>query len=269
MRMAMLIDIIDYIRFSYEHFINAFSSMPYRRLPNTDLARIRAMKKALEKGKETPPPSMAYSAKSLLRLQKFLPLFEHNIQLHKLALASQNAKSKIYNEAFQKAKIYITHFLRVMNMAVFRGDLPVETRVYYGLPTNELKVPLINTEKELITWGRRIIEGEELRLQRGGSPITNPTIAVVKVRFENFLEVNNLRQDLIKKAKDFSERSSDMRKEADEIILRIWNEVEEHFSSLPDDVRKQECEEYGLVYVLRKSELIKIATRIVDDNTPK
>ena len=60
-----------------------------------------------------------------------------------------------------------------------------------------------------------------------------------------------------------------MRKEADEIILRIWNEVEEHFSSLPDDVRKQECEKYGLVYVLRKSELIKIATRTVDDNTPK
>ena len=243
--------------------------MPYRRLPNTDSARIRAMKKALEKGKEIPPSSMAYSAKNLIRLQKFLPLFEHNIQLHKLALASRNAKSKIYNEAFQKAKIYITHFLRVMNMAVFRGDLPVETRVYYGLPTNELKVPLINTENELMTWGRRIIEGEELRLQKGGSPVTNPTIAVAKVRFENFLEVNNLRQVLIKKAKDFSERTSDMRREADEIILQIWNEIEAHFSTLPDDVRKKECEEYGLVYILRKSELIKVVTQTLDDNTPK
>ncbi len=243
--------------------------MPYRRLPNTDSARIRAMKKALEKGKEIPPSSMAYSAKNLIRLQKFLPLFEHNIQLHKLALASRNAKSKIYNEAFQKAKIYITHFLRVMNMAVFRGDLPVETRVYYGLPTNELKVPLINTENELMTWGRRIIEGEELRLQKGGSPVTNPTIAVAKVRFENFLEVNNLRQVLIKKAKDFSERTSDMRREADEIILQIWNEVEEHFITLPDYARKKECEEYGLVYIVRKGESIKVPAETVDDNTPK
>lgn len=243
--------------------------MPYRRLPNTDSARIRAMKKALERGKEIPPSNMAYSAKKLIRLQKFLPLFEHNIQLHKLALASQNAKSKIYIDAFQKAKIYITHFIRVMNMAVFRGDLPVETRVYYGLPTNELKVPAMNTENELITWGRRIIEGEELRLQKGGSPVTNPTIAVAKVRFEKFLEVNNSRQVLIKKAKDFSERTSDMRREADEIILQIWNEIEAHFSTLPDDVRKKECEEYGLVYILRKSELIKVVTQTLDNNTPK
>jgi len=240
--------------------------MPYRRLPNTDSARIRAMKKALERGKEIPPYEMAYSAKNLIRLQKFLPLFEHNIQLHKLAVASQNTKSKIYSDAFYKAKTYLTHFIRVMNMAVYRGDLPVETRVYYGLPTNELKVPLMLTENELIIWGKRIIEGEELRLRKGGSPVTNPTIAVTKVRFESFLEVHNSRQILIKKAKDFSERTADMRREADEIILNIWNEIETHFNSLPDDERKMECEEYGLVYILRKSEIKKAELPAVDDN---
>ena len=39
-----------------------------------------------------------------------------------------------------------------------------------------------------MSWGKRIIEGEEFRIRKGASPITNPTIAVVKVRFENFLE---------------------------------------------------------------------------------
>lgn len=224
------------------------------------------MKKALERGKEIPPAEMAFSAKNLIRLQKFLPIFEHNIQLHKLAIASQNTKSKIYNDAFHKAKTYLTHFIRVMNMAVYRGDLPVETRVYYGLPTNELKVPLMLTENELISWGKRIIEGEELRLRKGGSPVTNPTIAVTKVRFENFLEVHNSRQILIKRAKDFSERTADMRKEADEIILNIWNEVEAHFSSLPYETAKKECEEYGLVYVLRKSEIRKAELQAVDNN---
>ena len=47
--------------------------MPYRRLPNTDTARIRAMKTALEKGKELPPHKLAFSSKTIVNLQKFLP----------------------------------------------------------------------------------------------------------------------------------------------------------------------------------------------------
>jgi hypothetical protein len=45
----------------------------------------------------------------------------------------------------------------------------------------------------MMSWGRRIIEGEEFRIKKGGSPITNPTIAVVKVRFENFIESGLIR----------------------------------------------------------------------------
>lgn len=233
--------------------------MPYRRLPNTDAARIRAMKIALEKGREVPPHKMAYSPKIVVRLQKFLPLFEHNIHLQKQAIALQIRKSGDYGEVVKKARIYLTHFIRVMNMAVYRGDLPAETRAYYGLATNESTVPQLSTENELISWGRRIIEGEEFRIRRGASPITNPTIAVVKVRFEKFLEANYTHKALAKKTLDYSERTGDMRKEADEIILQIWNEVEAAHSSLPEEVRKKESENYGLVYFYRKNELIKPA----------
>jgi hypothetical protein len=233
--------------------------MPYRRLPNTDAARIRALKTALEKGKEVPPHKLAYSAKTIIRLQKFLPLFEHSIQLQRQSITLQSKKSKEYNESLRKARIYLTHFIRVMNMAIFRGDLPEETRAYYGLATNESVLPTLNTENELISWGKRIIEGEEFRIRKGGSPITNPTIAVVKVRFQNFLEEDNYHKTLLKKTVDYTERTGDMRKEADEIILEIWNEAEATHSSLPEEIRKKECEDYGIVYFYRKSELEKIS----------
>lgn len=231
--------------------------MPYRRLPNTDAARIRAMKTALDRSKEVPPYKMAYSAKTVVRLQRFLPVFEHNIQLQRQSIASQNKKSKDYNEVLKKARIYLTHFIRVMNMAIYRGDLPAETRAYYGLATNETVVPALNTENELISWGRRIIEGEEFRIRKGGSPITNPTIAVVKVRFEKFLESWEFHKILLKKTHDFTERTADMRKEADDIILQIWNEVEASHANLPEEIRKRESEEYGLIYIYRKNELEK------------
>lgn len=232
--------------------------MPYRRLPNTDAARIRAMKQALERGKEVPPQKMAYSSKNVVRLQKFLPLFEHNIQLQRQSLTLQNKRSRNYNEVARKARLYITHFIRVMNMAILRGELPSETRAYYGLPTDDPTVPPLNTDNELISWGRRIIEGEEFRIRKGGCPITNPTIAVVKVRFENFLESYNLHKTLVKRTMDYAEKTSEMRREADELILQIWNEVESTHSNLPESVRKKMSEDYGLVYFYRKNELEKI-----------
>jgi hypothetical protein len=231
--------------------------MPYRRLPNTDAARIRAMRIALEKGKELPPHKLAFSSKTVVKLEKFLPQFEHNIQLFHQSVDSQNKKSKDYNEILRKARIYLTHFIRVMNMAIFRGDLPAETRAYYGLATNEATVPAINTENELMSWGRRIIEGEEFRISKGGSPITNPTIAVVKVRFENFIEAWSHHNNLAKKTFDYNEINSNLRKEADEIILQLWNEVESTHTTLPEEIRKIQSEDYGLVYFYRKNELDK------------
>lgn len=241
--------------------------MPYRRLPNTDAARIRAMKTALEKGTEIPPYKMAFSTKTFTRLQKFLPLFEHTIHLQRQAVASQNKKNKDYVEIVKKARVYMTHFLRVMNMAIFRGDLPSETRAYYGLATNESTIPSLNTENELISWSRRIIEGEEFRIRKGGSPITNPTIAVVKVRFGNFIEAYNFHLTLAKQTLDYTERTNDMRREADEIILQLWNEVEASQSSLSDDMRKKACEEYGLIYFYRKNEMDKTGASEIQTTT--
>ena len=233
--------------------------MPYRRLPNTDSARIKAMKTALEKGKELHPSKLAYSSKTIVRLQKFLPLFDHNLQLYRQALSSQNKKSKDYNETIRKARIYLTHFIRVMNMAIFRGELPSETRAFYGLATDESTVPLLNSENELMTWGRRVIEGEEFRIKKGGSPITNPTMAVVKVRFGNFLDALNHHNTLLHKGLEHTEKITAMRREADDIILHLWNEVENSYASSPEDLRKKQCEEYGLVYFFRKNELEQIA----------
>lgn len=232
--------------------------MPYRRLPNTDAARIRAMKTALGIGKELSPLKLAFSAKNLVRLQKFLPSFEQNILYQKQIIAAQNKKSKSFFDIEKKARIYLTHFVRVMNMAIYRGELPAETRAFYGLATNDSSVPPFNNDKELLSWGKRIIEGEELRIRKGGSPITNPTIAVVKIRFGHFIDALNNNNSVVKKNLDYSLKINELRKEADEIILSMWNEVETTFSDLDENEKRIKCEDYGVVYFFRKSELEKI-----------
>ncbi|MGI6338247.1 MAG: hypothetical protein ACOXZV_02595 [Bacteroidales bacterium] len=235
--------------------------MPYRRLPNTDAARIRAMRIALEKGREVPPNKMAYSPKYIVVLQRFLPQFEHNIMLQRQSSSIQNNRNRDYNEIVRKARLYLTHFIRVMNMAIFRNDLPAETRAFYGLATNEITVPSLNTENELISWGKRIIEGEEYRIRKGGAPITNPTIAVAKVWYQTFIEAHNYNKALIKKSLDYSEKNLALRKEADEIIVKVWNEIEQTHRDLPENIRMAENESYGIVYFYRKGELNKASAQ--------
>ena len=237
--------------------------MPYRRLPNTDAARLRAMKKALKKGEELPPHKMAFSSKTLVRLTMFLPQFEQKLKQNKISLSAQNKKSRDYDEVARKARMYLTHFIRVMNMAVSRGELPPETRTWYGLTASQTTVPLFNTENDLLTWGKRVIEGEEMRIRKGGSPITNPTIAVVKVRFTKFVDSVNFYTNKNKRADGYNRQISEMRKEADAIILDIWNEVEKTHSSLPDELIKDYNEQYGLVYFFRKEEIKKHEREII------
>lgn len=239
--------------------------MPYRRLPNTDTARIRAMKIALKQGQDLPPHKLSFSSKTVVNLQKFLPHFENNIQYYRHSVNVQTTRSKDFNEIFWKARVYLTHFIRVMNMAIYRGDLPPETRTFYGMSTNESTVPSLNSENELVSWGKRIIEGEEFRIRKGGNPITNPTIAVVKVRYENFLQALYSHNIQAKKAFEFMEKNSTLRREADEIILQIWNEVEMSHNDFPEDIRKIKNEEYGLVYFYRKNEIEKAKTSNVED----
>ena len=231
--------------------------MPYRRLPNTDAARIRAMKTAFKQGQELPPHKLAFSVKLLIELRKLLPLFESSIRHYRYSVDFQNRKSKDYSETVRKARMYLTHFIRVMNMAVIRGDLPAEIRTFYGMSINDSIVPPLITESELVTWGKKVIEGEELRVRQGGNPIMNPTIAVVKVWYENFLQALHYNNTQAKRIHDIMERNNSLRKDVDKLIFELWNEVERTNATFSDDTRKKMNEEYGLVYFYRKHESAK------------
>ena len=258
MRIVLLLTYCYYIRSGYKLVINnKHIIMPYRRLPNTDAARVRAMKTAFQKGQELPPHKLAFSSKILVELRGLLPLFENNIRHYRYSVNLQNSKSKDYSEAVHKARMYLTHFIKVVNMAVTRGDLPVEIRTFYGMDVNCSTIPPLTSEEELVTWGKKIIEGEEFRIRQGGNPITNPTIAVVKVWYENFFHTLHYRNMQAKKISDFMEKNNSLRKEVDEIILELWNEVERTHAALSEDERKAMNEEYGLVYFYRKHELVK------------
>ena len=238
--------------------------MPYRRLPNTDNSRLKALKTALKKGKDLTPMDLAYKQSTFQRVQSFLPKWEKAITEHKNTYDIQIKNNKEYQKKLRKAKLYISHFIQVVNMAILRGELQPSVRKMYKLEEYNNKLPALNTESDVIEWGKKLIEGETERRMSGHSPITNPTIAVVKVHYDNFMEAYKFQKMLQKNHTRALNNLADLRSEADDIILNIWNEVEENYGNLPEDLKRENSQEYGLVYVFRKNEIGRIS--LIKDN---
>ncbi|MCQ2973735.1 MAG: hypothetical protein MJ211_02860 [Bacteroidales bacterium] len=228
--------------------------MPYRRLPTTDVARVRALKRALELGKKYDPDMLAFKQSTHVKIQGFLPIFEQAIMMQKEAHSRQVAKSNDYTESLKKARLYISHFIQVFNFAIIRGEIKPEARIFFGIDPNDSKVPDLNTEADVLEWGKRIIKGENERIIKRGTPILNPKIAVVKVYFDEFVEKLNFQKMLQSISVRANDKVSALRPECDELITRLWNEIEDYYSDETPERKREQATYYGIAYVYRPSE---------------
>jgi len=227
--------------------------MPYRRLPNTDQARLRAINTAILMGQKKVVEELAFSVETLNRLRAFFPAFETNLIHHKLARAQQDKNSRSYLEIAKKARIYLSHFIQILNFSIQRGDMKADARNYYGM-VGDKKSPSLILECELLEWGKKMIEGEHQRVLHGGNPLYNPSIAVVKVKFDQFVDAYHFQKTLQSNTVRWTQKVAGMRTEADEIILDIWNETEEYYASYPEEIKRERAAEYGVAYVFRPNE---------------
>ena len=113
--------------------------MPYRRLPNTDQARVRALRTAIaenerrvEKNDVMLPFGLVQDAKS------FLNRFEKSLAQYKQALDAQVSANKSFQHETHAARIYISHFIQVLNLAVVREDIKKDRKMFYGLDPDKI-----------------------------------------------------------------------------------------------------------------------------------
>ncbi|MGQ1786891.1 MULTISPECIES: hypothetical protein [unclassified Saccharicrinis] len=228
--------------------------MPYRRLPNTDQARLRALKAALEKGRQNYPYDLAYSQQLYHNIQGVLPQFEQAVSQYSFSKDRQAKYGKLLTDQFKEARIYVSHFIQVLNFCIIRKEIKPDARKLFGLDVDDKSVPDLGTEQLLIKWGKKVLEGEERRMMTGGSRIYNPSIAMVKIKFEKYLEYYNTHKNLQNTTHKMHRKVLEMRDRIDSLIVNIWNGIEENYQHLPGDEKRSACAEYGVVYMHRKDE---------------
>lgn len=224
--------------------------MPYRRLPKTDQARIRALKSAVESSVENGIFTNVLSHNTYHRAKDFLQRFSAEVAMYRRCVQEQSTKrgNAAYEAALKKARMYVSHFIQVLSMCIIRGEIARSKRPYYGLPENEDTVPNLFSESSVLEWGEKIMEGEKRRQAEGGIPVYNPTMGRVAVVFEIFKEMYGRQQSLQQRTAEALQNISDMRFEADEIIFEAWGEIEKAFSAFQGEARLKHCARYGVIY---------------------
>lgn len=231
--------------------------MPYRRLPNTDNARIKALKTAIEKCSDSNFNDVVVSMKSLYRARLVIDKFVRMCDIYQQTFEIQIKANKSFQVQVKNVRMYLSHFIQVLHLAVIREEIKSDNLCLYGLEESNMQVPDLNSNEMLLEWGIKIIDGEEKRIANGGVPIYNPTIAKVKVMYSIFKD-GYYTQQIHQKATNRTQNNVvNFRTEIDEIILKLWQEVEDANMDLHPRKKIEKNKEYGIVYYYRKGETIE------------
>lgn len=228
--------------------------MPYRRLPKTDAARLKALKTVLENNDIYTVRNRVVDWAVLNMCRPAYDRLLTALEQHKVRLAAQKRVSKLIEPLQRNAMIYVNHFLQVLLLAVERGEIKRDHLRLYGLDTDDLSVPPMKSSDAIISIGTKVVEGEKQRLKRGGLPIYNPTIGKVATHLDIFKEMYVEHKRTMEMTEKALANIQMLRPEIDKVLLDLWNQIEAHYAGLPPEQRFNACRKLGVIYYYRRHE---------------
>lgn len=228
--------------------------MPYRRLPKTDQARLHALQKAIRQAENAAFNDLAINYKTRTEAQRLLMQYENQVAQYHANFDSKVSANRQYRHRVRNARMYISHFIQVLNLAVIRGEIKRSQKELYHLNPKSNALPDLTTEEGLLEWGQHIIDGEMKRTAAGGFAIYNPSINKVKVHYDMFKEDYTSHLLHKKTHNRVFEDTETLRKQVDTIILDIWDQVEAFYKDELPYAKLQKCQAYGMIYYYRTGE---------------
>ena len=228
--------------------------MPYRRLPKTDAARLRALKTVLDNNEVYTARNRFISWDTINRAQPAYDRLLTAAEQYRVSYSAQLRGTGKTDKLQHNATMYVSHFLQVLMMSVERGEIRKSALKLYGLDADATTLPNLKSASSLLNWGSSAVEGEKARVKEGGRPIYNPTISMVSTHleiFRNSYEQQRRLQERTAKALDGLKR---IRPEVDSVLLELWNQIEDNFKDEPSEKRVEECRRFGVIYYYRKNE---------------
>lgn len=228
--------------------------MPYRRLPKTDAARLRALKAVLENSELYTVRNRFIDWDTINRAQPAYDRLLTATEQYRVTYSAQLRSAGKSDKLQRNAVMYVSHFLQVLLMSVERGEIKRSALPMYGLDEDTDTLPNLKSVSGLLEWGARAVEGEKARVKQGGRPIYNPTIGMVSTHLDIFKDCYEQQKRLQERTNRALEALKAVRPEVDAVLLDLWNQIEAHYKDEPAERRLDDCRKLGVVYYYRKNE---------------
>ena len=232
--------------------------MPYRRLPKTDAARLKALKTVIDNNEIYTVKNRFIDWKTLNEVQQVYQKLLTANQQYNMCYNAQIRNSGKIDKLQRNAEMYISHFIQVLYLAMQRGEIKESNKKLYSLSEGDYSLPNIKTYDGILKSGINIIKGEKARIKNGGRPIYNPTISMVATHYDIFKEAYDKHKILQDKTNKSFEILKVIRPDVDRVLLDLWNQIEKHFEEEPLEIKLDECRKFGIVYYYRSTEKIKV-----------
>lgn len=232
--------------------------MPTRKLPRTTEGRNNALRNAKTK-KDNTPGQTVIQPPTVARLDLAEPELKALILASNTALEGQTNATDAFDAVFPTCKMWYSQLIQHLNDAIDREEFTPSVRALYGIDVSDKTVPVINSYDDLKTRGQQLIDGEAARVAAGGTAMTFPTVAAFNALqftpFKNRLATQSTAKDAYD---DSLEDIADKNADYDDLILRMWNEIELAFYNETPSSLRRNAREWGVVYIPNKGEKVKL-----------
>lgn len=228
--------------------------MPYRRLPKTDAARLKALEAIADNNVVYTVEGRFIDRDAVAQAQRLYAQMSDALSQYRTCMRTQVRYSKRITPLQHHAMTYVSHFLQVLFLAIERGEVESKWLTLYGLSAEQMVVPYLKTSEAVMEWAPKVIEGEKRRIKQGGKPILSPPIGAVITHFDVFKWMYEAQRQYQARTTSALADINALRPAVDDIILRVWNMVEKHYENEPPETRFNLCRRFGVVYYYRRHE---------------
>ena len=228
--------------------------MPYRRLPKTDKSRLLALKTLLDNNDIYTARDRFIDWKDINDARTYYDRLLTLVKQYEADRRAQTRGRSRVKPLQHKAMLYLSHFMQVLKMSIERGEIKRSALKLYSLPDDISTLPQVQLVSQILDWEPKIVAGEKERIKQGGRPIYNPTAGMVATHADILREAYDRHCQLQQRTRDMEAQLREARPDIDDLIERVWNQVEQHFMGDKVIDRVEECERFGVKYYYRRKE---------------
>lgn len=225
--------------------------MPYRKAPQSDTARLQALKAALTASQQ---PDSVLPTELATQLGTFAPQYETEMAEVSAALGAQVESTEQTTASGNQLRMVSRHFFQAFSNAVERGVFDANERSQYQLSPSDETLPNMDSTADAITWAERIVSGEAARVAAGLVAVPFPTAGEVETALNAFQQLRAAQVTALKAYDKELEDVEALRDGADALIRDVWDEVEYRFRKDSPASKRRKARLYGVVYVTRPGE---------------